>query len=101
VRAAYPRLSHRYYKMKARWFKKKSLPFWDRNAPLPFASKSEIEWSDAKSTILKAYGDFSPQMANIAERFFTDRWIDAPVRPGKAPGAFSHPTTPSARIPMC
>jgi oligoendopeptidase F len=96
VRAAYPRLSHRYYKMKARWFKKKSLPFWDRNAPLPFASKSEIEWSDAKSTILKAYGDFSPQMANIAERFFTDRWIDAPVRPGKAPGAFSHPTTPSA-----
>ncbi len=96
VRAAYPRLSHRYYKMKARWFKKKTLPFWDRNAPLPFAAKSQIGWNDAKSTILKAYGDFSPQMANIAERFFTDRWIDAPVRPGKAPGAFSHPTTPSA-----
>ena len=96
VRAAYPRLSHRYYKMKARWFKKKSLPFWDRNAPLPFAAKSQIEWGDARSTILKAYGDFSPQMASIAERFFTDRWIDAPVRPGKAPGAFSHPTTPSA-----
>ena len=96
VRAAYPRLSHRYYKMKARWFKKKSLPFWDRNAPLPFAAKSQIGWNDAKSTILKAYGDFSPQMATIAERFFTDRWIDAPVRPGKAPGAFSHPTTPSA-----
>ncbi len=96
VRAAYPRLSHRYYKMKARWFKKKSLPFWDRNAPLPFAAKSQIAWGDARSTILKAYGDFSPQMASIAERFFTDRWIDAPVRPGKAPGAFSHPTTPSA-----
>jgi oligoendopeptidase F len=96
VRAAYPRLSHRYYKMKARWFKKKSLPFWDRNAPLPFATTGQIGWNDAKSTILKAYGDFSPQMATIAERFFTDRWIDAPVRPGKAPGAFSHPTTPSA-----
>ena len=96
VRAAYPRLSHRYYKMKARWFKKKSLTYWDRNAPLPFAAKSQIEWGDAKSTILKAYGDFSPQMASIAERFFDDRWIDAPVRPGKAPGAFSHPTTPSA-----
>jgi len=96
VRAAYPRLSHRYYKMKARWFKKKSLPFWDRNAPLPFAAKSQIGWGDAKTTILKAYGDFSPQMASIAEQFFTDRWIDAPVRPGKAPGAFSHPTTPSA-----
>jgi oligoendopeptidase F len=96
VRAAYPRLSHRYYKMKARWFKKKTLPYWDRNAPLPFAAKSQIGWNDAKSTILKAYGDFSPQMASIAERFFTDRWIDAPVRAGKAPGAFSHPTTPSA-----
>lgn len=96
VRAAYPRLSHRYYKMKARWFKKKTLPYWDRNAPLPFAAKSQIGWNDAKSTILKAYGDFSPQMAGIAERFFDDRWIDAPVRPGKAPGAFSHPTTPSA-----
>ncbi len=92
----YPRLSHRYYKMKARWFKKKSLPYWDRNAPLPFAATGQIGWSDAKSTILKAYGDFSPQMASIAERFFTDRWIDAPVRAGKAPGAFSHPTTPSA-----
>jgi oligoendopeptidase F len=96
VRAAYPRLSHRYYKMKARWFKKKTLAYWDRNAPLPFAATGQIPWSDAKSTILKAYGEFSPQMASIAERFFTDRWIDAPVRPGKAPGAFSHPTTPSA-----
>ncbi len=96
VRAAYPRLSHRYYKMKARWFKKKTLPYWDRNAPLPFAATGQIGWSDAKSTILKAYGDFSPQMASIAEKFFTDRWIDAPVRAGKAPGAFSHPTTPSA-----
>lgn len=96
VRAAYPRLSHRYYKMKARWFGKKSLAFWDRNAPLPFAVTGSIGWDDAKSTVLKAYGDFSPQMAGIAKRFFDDRWIDAPVRPGKAPGAFSHPTTPSA-----
>ena len=96
VRAAYPRLSHRYYALKARWFKKKKLAHWDRNAPLPFAATGSIGWDDAKGTILKAYGDFSPEMANIAKRFFTDRWIDAPVRPGKAPGAFSHPTTPSA-----
>ena len=96
VRAAYPRLSHRYYKMKARWFGKKTLAHWDRNAPLPFAATGQIGWNDAKSTILKAYGDFSPQMASIAEKFFTDLWIDAPVRAGKAPGAFSHPTTPSA-----
>src|SRR5471032_1944454 len=96
VRAAYPRLSHRYYALKASWFKKKKLAHWDRNAPLPFAATGTIAWPDAKKMVLTAYGAFSPEMAGIAERFFTDRWIDAPVRPGKAPGAFSHPTTPSA-----
>jgi oligoendopeptidase F len=96
VRAAYPALSHRYYRLKAGWFKKKKLPHWDRNAPLPFASSGSIAWLDAKNMVLSAYRGFSPEMAGIAERFFTDRWIDAPVRPGKAPGAFSHPTTPSA-----
>ena len=96
VRAAYPTLSHRYYRLKAGWFKKKKLPHWDRNAPLPFAASGAIGWLDAKNMVLSAYRGFSPEMAGIAERFFTDRWIDAPVRPGKAPGAFSHPTTPSA-----
>ena len=96
VRSAYPRLSHRYYRLKAGWFKKKRLAHWDRNAPLPFAATGSISWPEAKNMVLKAYRGFSPEMAGIAERFFTDRWIDAPVRPGKAPGAFSHPTTPSA-----
>lgn len=96
VRAAYPQLSHRYYKLKAGWFKKKRLPYWDRNAPLPFAATGTIAWPEAQKMVLTAYRGFSPRMAEIAERFFTDRWIDAPVRPGKAPGAFSHPTTPSA-----
>ncbi|MFO1111862.1 MAG: M3 family oligoendopeptidase [Bradyrhizobium sp.] len=96
VRAAYPKLSHRYYKLKAGWFNKKRLPYWDRNAPLPFAATGTIAWPEARSMVLTAYRGFSPHMAEIAERFFTDRWIDAPVRPGKAPGAFSHPTTPSA-----
>jgi oligoendopeptidase F len=96
VRAAYPRLSHRYYALKAGWFKKKRLAHWDRNAPLPFAATSSIPWQDARKMVLTAYGAFSPEMARIAERFFTEHWIDAPVRPGKAPGAFSHPTTPSA-----
>jgi oligoendopeptidase F len=96
VRAAYPRLSHRYYQLKAGWFKKKKLSHWDRNAPLPFAATGSIAWPDARHMVLSAYRGFSPEMARIAERFFTDRWIDAPVRPGKAPGAFSHPTTPSA-----
>ena len=96
VRAAYPRLSHRYYRLKAGWFKKKKLAHWDRNAPLPFSATGSIAWPDARDMVLTAYRGFSPEMARIAERFFTDRWIDAPVRPGKAPGAFSHPTTPSA-----
>jgi oligoendopeptidase F len=96
VRAAYPRLSHRYYALKAKWFGKKRLPQWDRNAPLPQAATRTIGWAEAKDTVLTAYGAFSPKMATIAERFFAERWIDAPVRPGKAPGAFSHSTTPSA-----
>ena len=96
VRAAYPRLSHRYYALKAKWFGKKRLPYWDRNAPLPQVTQRTVGWTEARNTVLTAYGAFSPKMAEIAERFFDDRWIDAPVRPGKAPGAFAHPTVPSA-----
>jgi oligoendopeptidase F len=96
VRAAYPRLSHRYYARKAKWFGKKRLPHWDRNAPLPQVPMRNVTWNEAKDTVLSAYRAFSPQMADIAARFFNEHWIDAPVRPGKAPGAFSHPTTPSA-----
>ena len=96
VRAAYPQLSHRYYALKAKWFGKKRLPYWDRNAPLPRVRTRAVSWTEARNTVLTAYGAFSPKMAAIAERFFAERWIDAPVRPGKAPGAFAHPTTPSA-----
>jgi oligoendopeptidase F len=96
VREAYPRLSHRYYALKAHWFGKKSLAHWDRNAPLPTVAMRTIRWPDAQRTVLDAYGAFSSKMASIAERFFNDRWIDAPARPGKAPGAFAHPTVPSA-----
>ncbi len=96
VQAAYPKLSHRYYALKAKWFGKKVLPHWDRNAPLPEVKMRSIAWPEARETVLSAYGAFSPVMEKIAERFFDDRWIDAPVRPGKAPGAFAHPTVPSA-----
>jgi oligoendopeptidase F len=95
VRDAYPRLSHRYYKLKAKWFGKDQLNHWDRNAPLPKVEQRVIGWDEARNTVLTAYGAFSPRMAEIAQRFFDKRWIDAPVRPGKAPGAFSHPTVPS------
>jgi oligoendopeptidase F len=96
VREAYPRLSHRYYALKASWFGKTRLAHWDRNAPLPEVETRTIAWNEAQETVLTAYRAFSPDMAEIAERFFARRWIDAPVRPGKAPGAFAHPTVPSA-----
>ena len=96
VRQAYPRLSHRYYKLKARWFGVEALNHWDRNAPLPRVEQRVIGWTEARDTVLSAYRGFSPAMAEIADRFFRGRWIDAPVRPGKAPGAFAHPTVPSA-----
>ncbi len=96
VTEAYPRLSHRYYALKARWFGKERLDHWDRNAPLPDAPPRVFTWEAARDTVLDAYRGFSPRMADIARRFFDEGWIDAPVRPGKAPGAFAHPTTPSA-----
>ncbi|HEX4892498.1 MAG TPA: M3 family oligoendopeptidase [Hyphomicrobiaceae bacterium] len=96
VRDSYPRTAHRYYAMKARWLGLDKLANYDRNAPLPDRPERIIPWRDAEQIVLKAYGGFSPDMANIAKRFFERRWIDAPVREGKAPGAFSHPTVPSA-----
>jgi oligoendopeptidase F len=96
VHSAYPRLSHRYYKLKAKWFGVETMPHWDRNAPLPNVPTRTVGWEEARTTVLDAYRGFSPDMAAIAQRFFDGRWIDAPVRPGKAPGAFAHPTVPSA-----
>ncbi|TXN00644.1 M3 family oligoendopeptidase, partial [Methylobacterium sp. WL103] len=95
VREAYPRLSHRYYRLKAKWFGVEALPYWDRNAPLPKVEQRTIPWTEARDTVLDAYNAFSPKMAGIARDFFDRRWIDAPTRPGKAPGAFAHPTVPS------
>jgi oligoendopeptidase F len=96
VRANYQRLSHRYYQIKATWFGQKQLDYWDRNAPLPDDADRTIPWDQAASTVLDAYARFSPELAEIGRRFFKGGWIDAPVRPGKASGAFAHPTVPSA-----
>jgi len=95
VRAAYPRLSHRYYGMKAKWLGKDRLSHWDRNAPLPERPERTFAWDDAQRLVLGAYHDFAPEMSAVAEEFFDKRWIDAPVRPGKAPGAFAAATVPS------
>jgi len=96
VHDAYPRLSHRYYALKAKWMGQDKLAHWDRNAPLPQEQQQVIPWAQAEKMVLDAYGDFTPQMAEIAKEFFAKNWIDAPVREGKSPGAFSHPTVPSA-----
>jgi oligoendopeptidase F len=90
---AAPRLSHRYYALKARWLGLERLEFWDRNAPLPEAEDRVIPWDEARETVLSAYDGFHPRMAELAKPFFDGGgWIDAGVKPGKSPGAFAHPT---------
>jgi len=96
VKEGYPSLSHRYYKLKAKWLGLDKLEYWDRNAPLPGASQRTIPWAEARRIVLESYRAFSPKLAVIGERFFTENWIDAAARPGKDSGAFSHGTVPSA-----
>ncbi|MBT3536181.1 MAG: M3 family oligoendopeptidase, partial [Rhodospirillaceae bacterium] len=96
VTAAYPRLSHRYYALKARWFGVEALDYWDRNAPLPDEDQRDFTFQAAQTQVLDAYRRFSPTLADVGQRFFDNAWIDAPASPGKAAGAFAHPTVPSA-----
>ena len=92
VVAAYPKLSHRYYELKRKWLGLDRMQVWDRNAPLPMEDKRVIGWEQAEKTVMDAYSAFDPRMGEIAEPFFRKGWIDAAVKPGKAPGAFAHPT---------
>src|SRR5690606_28370193 len=96
VVAAYPRLSHRYYRLKARWLGLDKLQVWDRNAPLPQEPDRLVPWAEARATVLDAYAGFDPELARLAEPFFDRGWIDAGVKPGKSPGAFAHPTVTDA-----
>ena len=96
VRKNYPAISHRYYKLKARWFGLDKLAHYDRNAPLPDASDRHFTWDQARDTVLGAYGDFAPELADLGRKFFDNAWIDAPPYAGKNAGAFAHPTVPSA-----
>jgi len=95
VDKAMPKLTHRYYKWKAKQFGKSKLDWWDRNAPLPQTLDKTIKWLDAKSIILDSFSSFHPKISNLAELFFKNNWIDASVRQGKASGAFAHPSVPS------
>ena len=96
VKKNYKHLSHRYYAWKAKQFGKKQLDYWDRNAPLPSDSDRNFTWPEAVNIVREAYQAFSPELAKVGQKFFDNNWIDVPVRPGKSPGAFAHPTVPSA-----
>ena len=97
VKEAHPRLSHRYYALKAKWMGTPDhLDYWDRNAPLPDEDNRTIEWPEAQEIVLDAYGQFSPELADLGRNFFDKPWIDVPPMPGKDSGAFAHPTVPSA-----
>jgi len=89
---AYPKLSHRYYELKRKWLGLDVMQVWDRNAPLPMEDPKVVNWAQAEETVMEAYTAFDPRMGELAKPFFTDGWIDAGVKPGKAPGAFAHPT---------
>ncbi len=96
VTADYPRISHRYYRLKAGWLGLPRLQHWDRNAPLPDDDDRTIPWSEATGRVLAAYRSFDPEIGAIGSRFFEHPWIDASPTPGKSGGAFAHPTVPSA-----
>jgi oligoendopeptidase F len=96
IRDAYGELAHRYYRLKAGWFGREQLDYWDRNAPLPGDDHRGYSWGEGRQIVLDAFGGFDPRMAEIAGRFFERPWIDAQPRPGKDSGAFCHPVVPSA-----
>ena len=91
-----PDIAHRYYQLKACWMGANEIPWWDRNAPLPGDDQRRFNWSDARQIVTDAFASFDQPMADIAQQFFDRKWIDAEIRQGKASGAFSHPTVPSA-----
>ncbi len=92
VVAAYAKLSHRYYELKRKWLGLDKMQVWDRNAPLPIEDTKIVDWPAAEKMVMDAYSAFDPRMGDLAKPFFTKGWIDAGVKPGKAPGAFAHPT---------
>ncbi len=95
VRENYKKISHRYYKIKAKILDKEFLNHWDRNAPLSKTEDKIMPFEDARDLVLSAYDEFHPEMKKIGKIFFDKKWIDAQVRTGKDSGAFSHPTIPS------
>ncbi|MES3027086.1 MAG: M3 family oligoendopeptidase [Pseudomonadota bacterium] len=90
---AYPSVSHRYYALKAKVMGRKTLDYWDRNAPLDTAQPRTYGWDEAKGMVLESFSDLAPKFADTARTFFSEPWIDARPRAGKQSGAYSHPVT--------
>ena len=93
VAAAYPRLSHRYYALKARAMGKAKLDQWDRNAPIETSAPRGYDWAAGKQLVLESFADLGPEFADRAGGFFDRPWIDGKARPGKQSGAYAHPVT--------
>lgn len=89
VRNNYKNISHRFYKLKAKWLGVDKIQYWDRNAPLPFAKDTNYSWEESVNIVLNAYKEFSPKLYDIAKNFFDNNWIDIPPRQGKRSGAFA------------
>jgi oligoendopeptidase F len=86
-------VSHRYYRLKAKAMGRKTLDYWDRNAPLDAAAPRTYRWDEARGMVLESFAALAPRFADTAQAFFAHPWIDARPRPGKQSGAYSHPVT--------
>ncbi|CAN5357452.1 M3 family oligoendopeptidase [soil metagenome] len=93
VAAAYPKLSHRYYALKARAMGKTALDQWDRNAPLETSKPRTYDWLQGKALVLESFADLGPEFAERANLFFANPWVDGRARAGKQSGAYAHPVT--------
>ncbi|HEY3694427.1 M3 family oligoendopeptidase [Phenylobacterium sp.] len=89
----YASVSHRYYRLKAKAMGRKTLDYWDRNAPLDAAAPRTYRWDEARGMVLESFAALAPRFADTAQAFFAHPWIDARPRPGKQSGAYSHPVT--------
>jgi oligoendopeptidase F len=83
----------RYYTLKAKLVGLDRLTYYDRFAPIG-EDPSKVSWDEAREIVVGAYSDFSQEAGDVAERFFTEQWIDAPVRENKRTGAFCATSVP-------
>ncbi len=88
-------IPQRWYRLKAQLLGVDRIADYDRNASIA-SVEEKFSWSEATDIVLDSYGSFSSELAGIVDTFINENWIDAPVRPGKRPGAFCAYTVPSA-----